>query len=71
MGQDGKPIQISSSDLQSGATLTGIYYFHLIKAPKAKLPGIVKKLNGNHKNNHFLRSSYLRFVRRNGNHHWF
>ena len=27
MGQDGKPIQISSNDLQSGATLTGIYYF--------------------------------------------
>ena len=54
MGQDGKPIQISSSDLQSGATLTGIYYFHLIKAPKAKLPGIVKKFNGNHKDNHFM-----------------
>ena len=25
MGQDGKPIQISASDLQSGATLKGIF----------------------------------------------
>ena len=41
MGQDGKPIQISASDLQSGATLTGICYFFQIVIPK--LPGIVKK----------------------------
>ena len=25
MGQDGKPIQISATDLQSGATLKGIF----------------------------------------------
>ena len=42
MGQDGNPIQISASDLQSGATLTGTCYSNQIST-KLKLPGIVKK----------------------------
>ena len=44
MGQDGNPIQISASDLQSGATLTGTFLFFLYYLMISKSPGIVKRL---------------------------
>ena len=45
MGQDGNPIQISASDLQSGATLTGTFLFIFLSYLMiSKSPGIVKRL---------------------------